>query len=68
MGLFFEKASSQSKTKKTSINLFIILIVLDLINNFLLRLSWLSTITICLYLVFIMYFMRELMKRKYTNG
>ncbi|MDQ0220166.1 hypothetical protein J2S21_003285 [Peribacillus cavernae] len=64
MGLFFEKSSSQSKTQKKLINAFIILIVLDLINNFLLNLSWLSTITTCSYIVFLILFIREIMRGK----
>lgn len=67
MGLFFEKASSQSKNQKLIINTFIILIVLDTINNLLLHWSWFSIISICLYIVFIILFVREIIKRKYND-
>ncbi|OZI10957.1 hypothetical protein CEW92_14360 [Bacillaceae bacterium SAS-127] len=68
MGLFFEKASSQSKNQKLLVNAFIVFIVLDIINNFLLHWSWFSVISICLYIVFIILFIREIMKRKNNNG
>jgi len=67
MGLFFEKTAVKC-TKKKLMNFFILLTVLDLTNNFLLHLSYLSTITICLYIVFIIFFIRELMNRKDNNG
>ncbi len=67
MGLFFEKSSSQSRLQKLVINAFIVLILLDSINNLLLHWSWFSIITICLYIVFIILFVRESLKKKYNN-
>lgn len=64
MGIFFEKYSSQSKTQKILISSLFLLIVLDLINNFLLHMSWLSNMIICLYIVFIILFTRSHMRRK----
>lgn len=50
------------------LNAFIVVIVLDIINNFLLHWSWFSIITICLYIVFIILFIREIMKKKTIIG
>ena len=64
MGLFFENASNQSKTQKVVLTAFIALVVLDIINNFLFHRSWFSLIAVCLYIVFIIIFIREIMKGK----
>jgi flagellar biosynthesis component FlhA len=68
MGLFFEKASSQSKKQRLVINTFIVLIVLDIIINLLLDWYWFSVISFCLYIVFIILFVREGLKKKNNNG
>ncbi|MCZ2260826.1 hypothetical protein [Sporosarcina sp. G11-34] len=64
MGLFFEKASNQSKTQKVVLTAFMALVLLDMINNLLFHHSWFSVIAVCLYIVFIITFIREIKKGK----
>jgi len=62
MGLFFEKASNQSKNQKVVLNAFFTLVVLDIINNIFFHWSCFSVIAICLYIVFIIKFISVIMK------
>lgn len=63
MGLFFEKASNQSKAQKIALNAFITLFVLDMINNFFFQQSWFSLIALCLCSMFIIIFIKIIKKR-----
>lgn len=67
MRLFFEKASSQSKNQKLVINAFLVLVILDIINIFLLDWYWFSAMSFCLYIVFIIIFVRGIMKKYYNK-
>lgn len=62
MGLFFEKASSQSRNYKWLVNVFIVVIIVDIVNNFILQWSWFSVVSVILYIVFITLFVREMLK------
>ncbi|MBM7587149.1 hypothetical protein JOC86_003722 [Bacillus pakistanensis] len=67
MGLLFEDASNQSKYQKILVNAFFFILVSDQINNFLLHLSWLSMIFVCSYFVFIILFIKEVIRRNHNK-
>lgn len=64
MGLFFEKTSNQSKTQKVVFNLFMAIVALDIINNIFFHQSWFSLIAACLYIVFIIIFVKGIMNKQ----